>query len=84
MLEDETPQGVPTLVQLAQKGKVSQMYQRSYFSSGSCFMEALALFQYRVLYANVKNDVSVNYCTAAIVNKNPYNGQRYAQNVDTG
>jgi hypothetical protein len=58
MLEDTTPQGVPLLLLMAQKDTI--------------FMKGLASFQTRALYSNVRNDLQVPYCTAAIVHKNPY------------
>jgi len=58
MLEDNSSEGVPLLVWMANKDAI--------------FMKGLAMFQKRVLYANVRNDLSVPYCTASIVHKNPY------------
>jgi hypothetical protein len=39
-------------------------------------MKGLALFESRILYSNVKSDVTVPYCTAAILHKNPYKGEK--------
>lgn len=38
----------------------------------SIFMKALKLFEYKILYANVANDIQVPYSTASILPKNPY------------
>jgi hypothetical protein len=78
MLEDSTLVGVPLLVLLAQKDTI--------------FMKGLAAFKTRILYSNIRNDLQVPYCTAAIVHKNPYLygskemkcSSKYPHIIDTG
>jgi hypothetical protein len=43
---------------------------------GSRYMQALAQFASFTVYANVYNDHSVNYCSAAIAPRNPYKPRR--------